>query len=158
MAGQPDPAALRDLPFFAGLDAAAVAEVVRAGQARRLPEGATLFEQGAEARGVYLLLQGRLKAVQTGADGQQVIVRFLGPGEPAGVLGMLGPGQRYPASVAGVDSSAASLACRSASSRSSRTWWWLVPAMFRVPPAPAPQRSSATCMAASTAGCWPMPR
>jgi CRP/FNR family transcriptional regulator, nitrogen oxide reductase regulator len=105
VAGQPDPAALRDLPFFAGLDAAAVAEVVRAGQARRLPEGATLFEQGAEARGVYLLLQGRLKAVQTGADGQQVIVRFLGPGEPAGVLGMLGPGQRYPASaVAVVDS------------------------------------------------------
>src|SRR5262249_13119996 len=27
--------------------------------------------------------------------------------------------------------------------------------MLRVPPAPAPQRSIAACIAASTAGCWP---
>ena len=30
--------------------------------------------------------------------------------------------------------------------------------MLSVPPAPAPTRSSASCMASSTAGCWPMPR
>jgi hypothetical protein len=37
-----------------------------------------------------------------------------------------------------VKTSAASLPCRSASSRSSSTMAWLVPEMLRVPPAPAP--------------------
>ena len=39
-----------------------------------------------------------------------------------------------------VNSSAASLPCRSASSRSSSRWSWLVPEMLRVPPAPVPER------------------
>jgi len=53
---------------------------------------------------------------------------------------------------------AASFWCRSASSRSRSTWKWLVPAMLRVPPAPAPTRPSASTIAPRTAGCWPIPR
>lgn len=34
----------------------------------------------------------------------------------------------------------------------------LVPDMFRVPPAPTPSFSAASCMAAIVFGCWPMPR
>ena len=104
-AGRLGPFALRGLSFFAGLDEAAVAEAARTGRVRRLRKGETLFYQGAEANSFYLLLQGRLKAAQTGSDGQRTVVRFLGRGEPAGVLALLGPGQRYPANaVAVVDS------------------------------------------------------
>lgn len=99
------PSTLRGLSFFAGLDDAAVAEAARTGRLRRLQENERLFDQGEEARAFHLLLQGRLKAVQTGSDGQQVVVRFLGPGEPAGVLALIGADQRYPATaVAVVDS------------------------------------------------------
>jgi CRP-like cAMP-binding protein len=98
-------AALRGLPFFAGLDEAAAAEAARTGWARRVRQGETLFHQDAEATGFHLLLDGRLKFVRTGSDGQRVVVFFVGPGEPASVLALLGPGQRYPASaVAVVDS------------------------------------------------------
>jgi len=57
-----------------------------------------------------------------------------------------------------VNTSADSVPCRSASSRSSNTCAWLVPEMLRVPPAPAPVRRISASIAASTAGCWPMPR
>ncbi|MBD0275125.1 MAG: Crp/Fnr family transcriptional regulator [Acetobacteraceae bacterium] len=97
-AGRLGPSALRGLSFFAGLDQAAVAEAARIGRVRRARRGETLFYQDAEASSFYLLLQGRLKAVQTGSDGQRTVVRFLGPGEPAGVFALLGAGQRYPAS------------------------------------------------------------
>ena len=57
-----------------------------------------------------------------------------------------------------VKTSAESFWCRSASSASSSTSGWLVPEMLRVPPAPAPMRPAASCSAAITFGCWPMPR
>ena len=57
-----------------------------------------------------------------------------------------------------VKTSAASLLCRSESSRSSSTSGWLVPEMLRVPPAPVPIDCTAETWAAITSGCWPMPR
>ena len=57
-----------------------------------------------------------------------------------------------------VNTRAASLPCRSASSRSSSTRGWLVPEMLRVPPAPAPSLAAVSCIAPTTRGCWPMPR
>lgn len=103
--GRLGPSVLRASPFFAGLDEAATADAARAGWVRRLRKGETLFYQGADANSFYLLLHGRLKAVQTGSDGQRTVIRFVGPGEPAGVLALLGSGERYPASaIAVVDS------------------------------------------------------
>lgn len=101
-AGRPDPAALDSVPLFAGIDRAALAEVVGAGRAHRLPKDAVLFEQGAPADALHLLLQGRLKVAQAGNDGQQTVLRFVGPGEPAGVFALLGPGHVYPATVTAV--------------------------------------------------------
>ena len=54
--------------------------------------------------------------------------------------------------------SAASLPCSSASSRSSSTWYTLVPEMLRVPPAPVPHSRVAFTIASTTTGFWPMPR
>lgn len=57
-----------------------------------------------------------------------------------------------------VNTSADSLRWRSASERSSSTSGRLVPEILRVPPAPTPSLAAASCMAAITSGCWPMPR
>ena len=50
------------------------------------------------------------------------------------------------------------IAFHSASSRSSSAWTGRDPTMRRAEPAPAPQRSSASCAAAITAGCAVRPR
>ncbi len=51
-----------------------------------------------------------------------------------------------------------SLCFQSASAASSSVWTGRLPTMSRAEPAPAPQRSSASCAAATTAGCWVRPR
>lgn len=48
---------------------------------RRVPRGEAIFEQGAPATHFYLLLHGRLKVMQVTADGQQIIVRVVHPGD-----------------------------------------------------------------------------
>jgi CRP-like cAMP-binding protein len=99
---QLDLAALESVPLFAGLDRAALADVAAAGRTHRLPKDEALFEQGAPATVLYLVLQGRLKVAQATEDGQQTVLRFVGPNQLAGVFALLGPGQLYPATVTAV--------------------------------------------------------
>ncbi|PWC42847.1 Crp/Fnr family transcriptional regulator [Azospirillum sp. TSO22-1] len=82
----PDPAVLHGMRLFAGLEAADLAEVIRFAQTRRVAKGATAFKQGDPADTCHALIDGRIKMVQTGADGQQVVVRFIGPGETFGTV------------------------------------------------------------------------
>jgi CRP-like cAMP-binding protein len=96
-----DPATIAALPLFAGLSGDAHAEVASACRARRVPKGSALFEQGAAADTYFVLIDGRLKVVQTTPDGQQVVVRFVGPGEPAGMLAAFGVAA-YPATAIAV--------------------------------------------------------
>ncbi len=56
------------------------------------------------------------------------------------------------------NSAAAGIDFHSASSRSRSAWTGRAPTMRRADPAPAPQRSSASCAAAMTAGCALSPR
>jgi CRP-like cAMP-binding protein len=101
-----DPAQLATLPPFAGIDAPGLADIAAVAQPRRIARNETLFEQGAPANGYFLLLDGRLKIVQVTEDGQQIVVRFVGPGEPAGALAALGI-PAYPASAIAVADSVA---------------------------------------------------
>ncbi|AWK88203.1 Crp/Fnr family transcriptional regulator [Azospirillum thermophilum] len=97
----PDPAVLHGMPLFAGLDAAALADVVRQARTARIPKGAQIFAQGDEGAGGHALIDGRVKIVQTGAEGQQVVIRFIGPGEMFGTLAMF-MGGVYPAGAVAV--------------------------------------------------------
>lgn len=101
-----DPARLAALPPFAGIDAAGLAEIAACAQPRRVAKNEALFEQGAPASGYFVLLDGRLKIVQVTEDGQQIVVRFVGPGEPAGALAAFGIAA-YPASAIAIADSLA---------------------------------------------------
>lgn len=90
-----DPAVLHGMRLFAGLDAEALAGVIRSAQTRHVPKGTTIFLQGDPAENCHALIDGRIKIVQTGADGQQVVVRFIGPGEMFGTAAVFSGG-RYP--------------------------------------------------------------
>lgn len=96
----PDPAVLVGMPLFSGLDGGALADVIGHAGARRFARGAPIFAQGDDAAAAHALIDGRVKIVQTGADGQQVVVRFIGPGEMFGSLGMFMGG--YPADAVAV--------------------------------------------------------
>lgn len=51
---------------------------------RQLRRGQTLARQGEPADMLYLVESGALKLVQVTPEGQELIVRFVGPGEPFG--------------------------------------------------------------------------
>lgn len=76
--------------------------VVAAAGERRLARRAQLFAAGDEADAFYVLLAGRIKLVRGNAEGQEVIVRFVGPGEILGAVAAL-PAARYPATADVVD-------------------------------------------------------
>jgi len=95
---------IRTLPVFAGMDETAFALLLGQAVCRAVPKGSTVFKQGEEAHQFYLLLQGRLKVMQVTADGQQIIVRVVNPGDLFGFALALGR-KDYPATpVAAVDS------------------------------------------------------
>lgn len=69
------------LPIFAGMEESALDKLLSDAVQRNVPKGAKVFEQGEKAKLFYLLLQGRLKVMQVTADGQQLIVRVVHPGD-----------------------------------------------------------------------------
>ncbi|HLF29060.1 MAG TPA: Crp/Fnr family transcriptional regulator [Anaerolineae bacterium] len=82
---------------FRGLAAAQLAEIAARFSARTFERGALLFLEGDPAQTYYLIAAGQLKILQTSAEGNEVILHLLGPGELVGALPTLGEGA-YPAS------------------------------------------------------------
>lgn len=76
---------LRELALFERLDDRALDEVAGHGALRRFTAGRPVFVQGARAREFFILISGKLKVTQLTEDGQQVVVRFVVPGELFGI-------------------------------------------------------------------------
>jgi len=89
------------MDLFAGLDSAALTEVARQGRVQSLLKGTILFAQGAPADRCHALIEGRMRISQSGAEGDQVIVRFVGPGETFGTVALF-TDRRYPAGASAV--------------------------------------------------------
>jgi len=83
-------AVLRRVDLFEGLDEEALDRVVEAGLRRRLDAGAFLFFQDTPARSVYVVLEGRLRIVQTTPEGERVVVRYMQAGDVVGLIAVLG--------------------------------------------------------------------
>jgi len=88
---------LSAVPLFAGLRSSDLAELEA--RTRRIPltRGQTLFLEGDEARGFYLVRSGRLKVYKSSPSGREQILHLVGPGEPVGEAVMFAGG-RLPAS------------------------------------------------------------
>lgn len=80
-----DPSLVADLPLFQSLRPEQVEDVLAASRALRVPKNQAVFAQGEAADRFYLLLDGRLRVVRTTPEGQQIVVRFIGPGELFGI-------------------------------------------------------------------------
>ena len=75
---------LAGLPLFAGLDAAALAELRDSAEQVELQAGSYLFHAGDAADSLYVVRHGRLQVLQ-----KDVVVAELGRGEVVGELGLL---------------------------------------------------------------------
>jgi len=91
-----DPRALGSLDLFLDLSPAALTEVTALTRVRHLPKDGRVFEQGEPAERAHALIDGGVRISQSGSDGGQVLIRFIGPGEMFGTVALF-TDQRYPA-------------------------------------------------------------
>jgi CRP-like cAMP-binding protein len=81
---------------FENLSPQALLAVASAARVRRLPPEIVIFRQGDEGVRAHALIKGGVRIAQSGSDGGQIVMRFIGPGEMFGVVALFTDG-RYPA-------------------------------------------------------------
>jgi len=90
------PQALAAMELFRGLPPSALAGVAACARVRRLPKDLRIFSQGDDGVRAHAVIDGGVRIAQSGSDGAQVIIRFIGPGEMFGTVALFTDG-RYPA-------------------------------------------------------------
>ena len=101
-----DTSLVADLPMFAGFSGGELAEILREARSARYPRNSEVFSQGEDAHSFFLLLHGHVRASKTTPTGEQVVMRYVSPGEIFGVAPAMGLKQ-YPATATAVDDSVA---------------------------------------------------
>ncbi|MCB1387350.1 MAG: Crp/Fnr family transcriptional regulator [Nitratireductor sp.] len=92
-----------DLPPFMGMAEQEIADLLAQARAVRYPKGKNIFSQGEKAGNFFLLLDGHIQVVKLTQGGEQVVPRYMSPGELFGIARALRL-DAYPASaVAAVD-------------------------------------------------------
>jgi CRP/FNR family transcriptional regulator, nitrogen oxide reductase regulator len=82
---QLDRSLIASSPTFAGLSPEALDDILAQATPLRLPKGEAAFQQGEQADRFFLLLHGRLRVTRLNPQGQQMVVRFIAPGDLFGV-------------------------------------------------------------------------
>lgn len=88
--GPPVHALVQDLDLFKGLPEREAEGVLAEARLRNVAGGGSVFAQGAPALRFYMLVEGRLKIVQTSPEGQQIIAHWVAPGQFFGLAVALG--------------------------------------------------------------------
>lgn len=103
-----DPAASLErigrLELFRSLPDDALADVRSVAHVERVARNVTIFGQGEQVDRAFALGMGSVRIVQTGSDGGQAIVRFIGPGEMFGTVPLF-TDHRFPADAVAVEAS-----------------------------------------------------
>ncbi len=84
------------MDLFVGLPDPVLAAVAVAARQRKFRPGTRIFNQGDGNARAHAIVEGSVRISQTGSDGAQVVVRFIGPGEMFGTVALFTDG-RYPA-------------------------------------------------------------
>lgn len=96
-----DRSLVANVPLFSGLSPEQIDSLLQEAQSVRYPKGANVFQQDEEAHSFFVLLHGHLRVFKLTPDGQQVVVRFVAPGEIFGVAMAIGR-TTYPATAQAV--------------------------------------------------------
>lgn len=87
---------LKNSLLFSGLNDQDLASLAAITVRRSFAKGETLFSEGDEATGFYLLVEGHLKLCRVSPDGREKVLHFVRPGETFAEAAFFGDG-RYPA-------------------------------------------------------------
>lgn len=86
--------------LFSGLAAEVVAPIIDQVMVRAFERREVLFRQGEPVDGLYVVLAGRAKLSQLGADGSELLIRLMGPGELFAAIAALDRVAAFPVSAA----------------------------------------------------------
>lgn len=101
-----DRSLVADMPVFAGLGPDDFDQLLSQARSVRFAKGAAVFEQDHPAESFFVLLHGHLQVTRLTPAGQQVVIRYVVPGELFGIAVQMGR-PSYPASATAVVDSVA---------------------------------------------------
>jgi CRP-like cAMP-binding protein len=81
--------ALLTSPFFRPMRAEELDEIIVFASERRVPKGATIFDKGDPGTSLMAVLVGRVRVSTVSADGKEVTLNVIGPGEIFGEIALL---------------------------------------------------------------------
>ena len=74
-------AVLRQVPYFADLDAAGLARIEERLVERRYERGRVVFMEGGACQGLYVVRAGRVRIYKVSPEGREQVLMVAGPGE-----------------------------------------------------------------------------
>jgi CRP-like cAMP-binding protein len=77
------------IPPFRGLTSTELQAIIYAAHLRRVERLAFFYHQGDPATNFYILVEGQVRLTEVTTEGQQLLVRFAGPGEALGIIAAL---------------------------------------------------------------------
>ena len=80
---------LKTVPLFAGFLDDQLRTIASVVTRRNVPRGAIVIVEGDPTDSLYIVIAGRLKVMMSDADGKEVILAMLGPGEFFGEMGLI---------------------------------------------------------------------
>jgi len=85
-------AVLAAIPYFRGLPRAALRRVAAQTVVRDVRRGTRVFEEGAPAEGLFVVIAGRVRLVRVSASGREQVLHSEGPGATLGEVPLLDGG------------------------------------------------------------------
>ncbi|MFO7718717.1 MAG: Crp/Fnr family transcriptional regulator, partial [Desulfohalobium sp.] len=93
---------LRQAPLFAGLSEEQLHQLQGISRRQSFERGQTIFTEGTDAAGFYVVLSGRIKIFKLSLEGKEQILHIFGTGEPIGEVPVFA-GQTFPANAEALD-------------------------------------------------------
>jgi CRP/FNR family transcriptional regulator len=93
---------LGSIPLFEGLPGDQLEDLAMIVVDQTVSRGQTIFSEGDEGVGFYVVISGRIKISKLSPDGKEQILHLFGPGEPFGEVPVFA-GQHFPANAAALE-------------------------------------------------------
>ncbi len=87
---------LSRMPLFSGLEHNHLQTLDGIGIERRVRRNESVFSEGDDSEGFYVVLEGEVKVFKVSKEGREKILHLFGPGQPIGEVAVFS-GQRFPA-------------------------------------------------------------
>lgn len=89
-------AVITTLPLFNGLPEDQMAAIRKIAVDKKFPRGQSIFSEGDESSGFFVIAEGRVKVYKVSIDGKEQILHIFGPGQSFGEVSVF-TGQKFPA-------------------------------------------------------------